>query len=114
MRAGRKLKNPDLSRGWRSWLEMVEERRRLRNAAARLRHPGMSHALGEWRRVVEEEAKRLLEAKRRDAEARFAELKRHCEEVQRELMERDAQSALVRRRLDDALAAGRQAIETEV
>ena len=112
MNATRRLRNPGLARAMASWLEMVEERRRLRNAAARMRNPALAHAVRVWRQVAVASVRREAEARRREAEKKFAELQRHCEEVQRSLADRDAQSASVRRRLEEALTAGRQAVDS--
>ena len=111
MNAARKMRNPQLSSAWRSWLGLIEERGRLRRAAARMRNPALSSAIREWRKCAVAGVRRDAEQKRKEAEDRFAELKRHCEEVQQSLLDRDAQSASVRRRLEEALSAGRLAVE---
>ena len=110
-RATSRLRHPGLSHSWLRWAEMMEERRRIRQMASRVCTPGLSHAFGQLLAHAREVAVRRAEARRRDSERRFADLQRQCEEVRMELAERDAHNASVRRRLDDALAAGRSVVD---
>ena len=83
----------------------------MRQAAARMRIPALSYAYRRWRVNARAEAKEGVEAQQHAAARRFAVLKRQCEEVQRELADRDAQSTMVRRRLENAIAASREGEE---
>ena len=69
------------------------------------------HAYATWRREANDEARRAIEAKRREAEDKFAALHQRCAEVTAALTDTEARNSSVRRNLQSALAAGREAVE---
>ena len=90
---------------------MVEERQRLAAAAGRWRHPAMAHALGQWRREATDAVRRAHAAKRKVAENKFAHLEAKLEAATRLMSDNENRNAKVRKDLQEALAAGAQAVE---
>ena len=77
-KAGARIKNQGIIRGWSAWQEMWEwrsaERRMLASAGARLMRPKLAASMAKWRESylygeVEEEKKKLKEKKAMKAEA---------------------------------------------
>ena len=82
---------------------MVEERRRLRNAAARMRNPDLSHAMREWHVYAVEERRRRQQEQEAESRRKYALLQQHMMEVRKELDEQDRRGDALRKQLADAL-----------
>ena len=94
--AARMLRNPELSRSWRSWAGTVAEQRQLRRAVARFVSPALSHAFCAWRRRA------------------AAESKRRSREEAKHRLEREAQERMARVEAEkDALLAQLTAVQEQ-
>ena len=99
------------ARAFGQWVEMVEQRRRLRNAAARLHSPGLARCFGEWRKAAIALRHDRAAIENAEWEKKFEEQLALSKSETERAAARDAEALSERKKLEEALDANRRAAD---